>query len=295
LPPSPRPQRTHAPLPLAAVRARLLPRRRRVDLRTAGTAALAAIAAGHCASAPGAAPGRRCPGVQSGRGTRRLGIAEHGSRGRDDDMPFLVDSLAMVLNGSGLSIHTMTHPVLGVRRDRSGGCRGGGRAGRRYAESGSNVEVDRIADDSGLESLRRRIETTLDDVRVAVEDCHGCSSRHARAAALSDGPGHFAGRGRRGSGVRRVADRQPLHLPGTGVPPERGATVDRLWRCRARPRPAAHGAGRHGRRHRAAARGAGTRARASALVVTKANSVSTVHRATYLDYVSAKTFDARGA
>ena len=33
---------------------------------------------------------------------------------------------------------------------------------------------------------------------------------------------------------------------------------------------------------------------AALLVVTKANSVSTVHRATYLDYVGVKTFDSRG-
>jgi glutamate dehydrogenase len=33
---------------------------------------------------------------------------------------------------------------------------------------------------------------------------------------------------------------------------------------------------------------------AVAVVVTKANSISTVHRATYLDYVGVKTFDANG-
>jgi glutamate dehydrogenase len=30
------------------------------------------------------------------------------------------------------------------------------------------------------------------------------------------------------------------------------------------------------------------------LIITKANSLSTVHRATYLDYLSIKTFDAQG-
>jgi glutamate dehydrogenase len=30
------------------------------------------------------------------------------------------------------------------------------------------------------------------------------------------------------------------------------------------------------------------------LIITKANSVSTVHRSTYLDYIGVKTFDARG-
>src|SRR5512147_2377897 len=37
-----------------------------------------------------------------------------------DDMPFLVDSLAMVLNECGLALHMMVHPVLHVARDRAG-------------------------------------------------------------------------------------------------------------------------------------------------------------------------------
>jgi glutamate dehydrogenase len=37
-----------------------------------------------------------------------------------DDMPFLVDSLGIVLNSCDLSVHTMVHPVLPVRRDRNG-------------------------------------------------------------------------------------------------------------------------------------------------------------------------------
>src|SRR5918993_4544489 len=37
-----------------------------------------------------------------------------------EDMPFLVDSLGMVLTQAGLTIHMMVHPVLAVRRDRRG-------------------------------------------------------------------------------------------------------------------------------------------------------------------------------
>src|SRR5690606_15939098 len=35
-----------------------------------------------------------------------------------DDMPFLVDSLGIVLGQENLAIHLMIHPVLSVRRDR---------------------------------------------------------------------------------------------------------------------------------------------------------------------------------
>ena len=38
----------------------------------------------------------------------------------NDDMPFLVDSLGMVINGLDLYIHLTVHPVLIVRRDAEG-------------------------------------------------------------------------------------------------------------------------------------------------------------------------------
>src|SRR4030095_10611592 len=53
---------------------------------------------------------------------------EHGWRSKHsiveivtDDMPFLVDSVAMELNRNGLVIHLPIHPVIAVRRDEAGG------------------------------------------------------------------------------------------------------------------------------------------------------------------------------
>src|ERR1700681_5073812 len=37
-----------------------------------------------------------------------------------DDMPFLVDSVAMEINRHGFGIHVVIHPVVQVRRDESG-------------------------------------------------------------------------------------------------------------------------------------------------------------------------------
>ena len=34
-----------------------------------------------------------------------------------DDMPFLVDSVTMVIYNRGLAIHRLMHPVLGIQRD----------------------------------------------------------------------------------------------------------------------------------------------------------------------------------
>ena len=70
-----------------------------------------------------------------------------------DDMPFLVDSLAMVLNDCGISLSMMVHPVLHVRRDRAGRmthCASEPSAGAR-AESWQHIAIDRVTDPLRLE------------------------------------------------------------------------------------------------------------------------------------------------
>ncbi|MBK7423488.1 MAG: NAD-glutamate dehydrogenase [Propionivibrio sp.] len=37
-----------------------------------------------------------------------------------DDMPFLIDSITMLIYHQGLTIHRLMHPLLGVERDASG-------------------------------------------------------------------------------------------------------------------------------------------------------------------------------
>jgi len=217
-----------------------------------------------------------------------------------DDMPFLVDSLAMVLNGCGLSIHVMVHPVLGVTRDRAGRVKTvSSRLDGRLAESWQHIEVDRAADPAQLERLRERIEATLGDVRVAVSDWPRMVER-ARAIAneVREGlPGVQAAEAREAAAfVDWLADNHFTFLGYREYRLERGATVDRLV-----PVPKSGlgllRSGRDGKRRTATELKGEVRRKAreaTVLVVTKANSVSTVHRATYLDYVGIKTFDARG-
>ena len=52
-------------------------------------------------------------GGEAGRRRMRLGII-------NDDMPFLVDSVANALAGRHLTIHRLLHPVVCVDRDESG-------------------------------------------------------------------------------------------------------------------------------------------------------------------------------
>ena len=218
-----------------------------------------------------------------------------------DDMPFLVDSLAMVLNDCGLALHMMVHPVLHVSRDRAGRlqrCAGEPWAGAR-AESWQHVEIDAVQDEARLEDVRRRILSMLADVELAVRDWPAMSARAtslaANVAAGLPGVGraecneasaflswladnHFTFLGYREYRLVRGATRDRL-VPVAGS----GLGLLRAGKGRPQPKPSVL-TGEMRRKAREPA----------ALVVTKANSHSTVHRANYLDYVGVKVFDARG-
>jgi glutamate dehydrogenase len=219
-----------------------------------------------------------------------------------DDMPFLVDSIGMALARARLAVHLIVHPVLPVHRDRRGrlldlGADGGSPA---HAESWQLYEVDRITDPEQLQKLQRDLEATLGDVRVAVRDWR---AMRARVRAVSDtlakeppplvaaevnevahllewmDEGHFVF-----LGYRRY------HL-------ERGRSEDRLVPDRASGLGILSTARRAGQRAGATVLRGAVRAKArepELLIITKANSMATVHRGELLDYVGVKTFDRRG-
>ncbi|HJV26528.1 MAG TPA: NAD-glutamate dehydrogenase [Aromatoleum sp.] len=100
----------------------------------------------------------------------------------NDDMPFLVDSIAMEVNRQGLTLHLIIHPVMCIVRDAEGLYQRlaedpGDREGR--YESIIHVEVDRRTDAEDLEALRRGIEHVLADVRAAVTDWPAMQQRVA--------------------------------------------------------------------------------------------------------------------
>jgi glutamate dehydrogenase len=222
-----------------------------------------------------------------------------------DDMPFLVDSLTGMASQAGRAIHFVVHPQMLVERDGQGHLlaveenTAGGAADGRAAESWLHFGLDRDTDPQSLAQLRASVEHVLGDVRAAVQDWGPMRMAVADAAQelsrttitglpeadrseaveflqwLADG--HFTLLGYRE--YRLVGD--PGHealalVPDTGLgilreDPGTGATPTPL------PEPA-----------RRLARDP------HPLIITKANSRSTVHRAGYLDYIGVKVFDQRG-
>jgi glutamate dehydrogenase len=218
-----------------------------------------------------------------------------------DDMPFLVDSLAMVLNDCGLALHMMVHPVLHVARDRGGRLKecSGDALPRARAESWQHIEVDRTTEAATLDDVRKRILSVLADVRLAVRDWKVMSDK-ALELSRSVAKG-LPGVGRAecaeaGAFLAWLADHHFTFVGYREYRLVRGATADRLvpvpgsglgllssGKGRPKPKPSVL----RGEIRRMARE-------ASPLIVTKANSVSTVHRATYLDYIGVKIFDSQG-
>ncbi len=92
----------------------------------------------------------------------------------DQNIPFLIDSIRMVLNERELSVHSIQHSVLEVERDKTGNLK---KLLPRQADTSSDsaeslmfIEVDRHNEAKHLDELKTAIETVIEEVRVAVND-----------------------------------------------------------------------------------------------------------------------------
>jgi glutamate dehydrogenase len=236
-----------------------------------------------------------------------------------DDMPFLVDSVTNELSRQGRGIHVVIHPQVIVRRDvtgklievlpseTNGRAKAEGRALPHDAlvESWIHVEFDRETDRADLKQITSDLLRVLSDVREAVEDWEKMRDAALRIAEelpseptaddlrdqeleearellrwLADD--HFTFLGYR---EYELTENDSLAaVPGTGLgilrsDPHHSADETHPVSPSFSRLPA--DARKKAREHKL-------------LVLTKANSRSTVHRPSYLDYVGVKKFNAKG-
>jgi glutamate dehydrogenase len=270
------------------------------ELFAAGPARMAGVAVEHARLAAKRPQGRalvqviaggRCSAMEDSRGAVDIVT---------DDMPFLVDSITMELTRHGLDSFHIIHPQLLVRRDVTGtlwevvGPLHQSRLEHdEIVESWTHIEIDTSSGVSLVE-LEKDLQRVLLDVRVAVEDYPKMTEAALRLAdrLSTEGPkppaetqallrwladNHFTFLGYREYDL--VEGEQGMALvsvPGTGL-----------------------GILRHDKKGSAsfAALPPEVRARAKdpqRLILTKANSRSTVHRPSYLDYIAIKRVDATG-
>ena len=216
-----------------------------------------------------------------------------------DDMPFLVDSVCMAVNQSGLAVRLIVHPVLAVSRSRSR-LLALGEPGTKSVrmESWQWLEMDRIEDPARLADLETRIHGALEDVQVAVADWPAMRQRALALAASTEGaplPVPSADRAEIAALLEWMAENHFTFLGARYYRLERGARTDRLVADMA----SGLGILRSSRQSRKTSERkltsvARERARdMQPITITKTNTLATVHRATRLDYVSLKTYDAR--
>ncbi len=227
-----------------------------------------------------------------------------------DDMPFLVDSVTGALVNAGIDIHLIVHPQLVVSRDAVGelervvprdvsGKKKAKIAVGEMPESWMLLSIDRESDEERRALLERTVRTVLEDVRQSVEDWPRMRSKCLVLAAELEGTppadvdpdetalairflrwmadDHFTFLGYRdytlhdtgegeviapitGSGLGLLRSDPPLGLDPVLLTPQASAKAHEP----------------------------------NILVLTKANTRSTVHRIAHLDYVGVKRYDEQG-
>ena len=230
-----------------------------------------------------------------------------------DDMPFLVDSVVTALTGLKRTIRLVVHPQMVVRRDVTGhllevcpldpldlGKTGDTqRTHDMLVESWMNIEIDGETSADESAQLVAKLQDVLRDVREAVEDWPRMCQRandlsdsliltppsgiqveeENEAAALLRwlANDHFTFLGYREYdliGEPGEEELGPVTGTGLGILRSDQAVSSAFAKLPAKVRASAR------ERH--------------ILIVTKANSRSTVHRSAYLDYIGVKRFDADG-
>jgi glutamate dehydrogenase len=272
------------------------------DLPTRDAAAWASIVANHLAF-----------GHEFQRGAPKMRIftpklVEHGWEAPctviefiNDDMPFLVDSIAMEINRQGIAMQQIAHPLYAATRDAHGALTAlASSAESKTLESWIHIEIERITDAKRIKALGDGLVAVLSDVRAAVEDWPKMKAKvaevlsdlggaakvvpldeldEARAFLSWMGDNHFTFLGYRDYSLASENGKDVLKFAansGLGVlrEPKLGGVSasfndlpETLRKLAREPR---------------------------LLVLTKANARATVHRAGYLDYVGIKRFDDKG-
>ncbi|MBO0827289.1 MAG: NAD-glutamate dehydrogenase [Streptosporangiales bacterium] len=222
-----------------------------------------------------------------------------------EDMPFLVDSARMELQRQDLTLHLVVHPQVWVRRNLQGEllevCDVAGPDAApddAVLESWMHLEVDRQDDEQALQRLQADMTRVLTDVRESVEDWQRMQRTMLGLADEIENDVPEPVRDQAPSGVelmRWLADdhftflgyREYELVNAEGEDALVGVAGTGLGILRA-DRPASKSFAKLPPEVRAQAR------KPRLLFITKANSRSTVHRPSYLDYIGVKKFDADG-
>ena len=218
----------------------------------------------------------------------------------NDDMPFLVDTVSMVMQELNLGVHLIVHPVFNIERDAKGRLKAFQSKANKRSEKESFIQVhlERQTDPAVLKSIKSRLKSRMAKISTTVADWRPMKDSMAVAIEefgrnAPDLPNkvrkecvnflkwvdndHFMFIGARNYDVVQDGDTTYLKVvegTGLGLLREHGKT--RL----SRP---------------LASLSAETRFNQNApLIITKTNSRSPMHRSGYMDYIGVLRFDEKG-
>ncbi len=237
-----------------------------------------------------------------GRAAVRVVNPDSGHDGRSvveivtDDMPFLVDTVSMILSAE-TQIHAVIHPVVKIARDAAGELLVmGSEAGT--AESVMHFEIDRLGDGAPQVELEARIEASLGDVRAAVRDWAAMREKAlAIAAELPSRPDISDAEAARESGefLRWLADEHFTFLGYREYEVRQGESGDVLRSVEGSGLGILAATERSVAPRSVSSLGAhDATSTIEPVILTKTNARSQVHRPGHMDYVGVLRFDAHG-
>ncbi|WP_417473752.1 NAD-glutamate dehydrogenase [Luteimonas mephitis] len=213
----------------------------------------------------------------------------------NDDMPFLVDSVTMALAEKGIGVHVLGHPVVLVTRDKAGKLV---EVGSGTPESLMHMEIDRQAGNA-IDDVQATLQSVLAEVRGIVADwapmrekmlqvaqeiasrrmpVDEAGRREAEEFLRWAADDHFTLFGYREYAVKKKGKEETLcAVEGSGLGLLRAKEVGKPRLLKSL---AAHYMPQSGA--------------VDALILTKTNARSTVHRPGYMDYIGVLEFDDQG-
>jgi glutamate dehydrogenase len=218
------------------------------------------------------------------------------------DMPFLVDSVGIAAQAANLLLHGLIHPVYFIARDPGGHMLNLAvdESNKGKAESVMHVEIDRISEPADLKAFENTLVASLHDVELSVRDWPAMRVKMREiaealpnwklpleAAAVSEAQeflrwaaeDHFTFLGYRQYNVVKRGDDEVLEAA-----PKSGLGILHKAEHAVAPRSlktlVAHELRQSGK--------------ADAIILTKTNARSTVHRSGHMDYIGVLEFGADG-
>ncbi|HHW4680560.1 MAG TPA: NAD-glutamate dehydrogenase, partial [Xylella taiwanensis] len=213
----------------------------------------------------------------------------------NDDMPFLVDTVIMILTELGIGVHLLFHPVIRLTRDKEDRLIA---VGEGIAESLMLLEIDRQSTEQ-MAVIETAIRNAMDQVRAVVTDwgvMRECMVRLAGDVAMRTVPNealkhemqaflrwvaadHFIFFGYREYSVEKRGEETVLvSLQDTALGLMRGRDASPPRRIASF---AAYGLSQSTGDH-------------DPLILTKTNARSPVHRSSHMDYIGVLEFNAEG-